>query len=571
MTMIRTFQEHAVRSVVALDGRWDFVTAPERRDQGRLPTRYTRTISVPSAWETLPGLVNYRGKAWFRTWVAAFDEDALRLVFGGVSHTGTVFVDGRKVGSHCDAFTPWTVLVPGLSEGEHELVIEVDNSFGPHSALHIPNDYYTYGGLTRPVELQYVPDIHLEQVSAVPRRTRSGWELDLRVRVRNVGRQAGRRQVVVDCAGKSFELGSVTLKGGVLREVRRTLSGFKVEEWSSESPQLYSVDVDLMDGEDVVDDLADRVGFREVKVRGRQLLLNGRPLRLRGFNRHEDHGQFGNSLPLEAMVQDLELMRDMGCNFVRTCHYPNDRRFLDLCDEMGFYVWEESHARTVDFKHPRFREQIENSTREMVTWHANHPSIIMWGCLNECDSFTPGGRTEHARVLRLLRKLDSTRPVTFASNRAEHDLCLGLVDIVSWNRYDGWYGGEPKDVAPRLKQILKWLHSPKSHGGRNKPVILSEFGGAAVYGVHDAARRQKWTEEYQGDVLDESLRVYLNHPDVVGAAIWQFCDCRITDEGRFWGSRPRCQNNKGVVDEFRRRKMAYDIVKRRMIEARKRD
>jgi beta-glucuronidase len=293
-------------------------------------------------------------------------------------------------------------------------------------------------------------------------------------------------------------------------------------------------------------------------------MLNGKPLRLRGYNRHEDHPQFGCALPAEAMVTDLALLRDLGCNFVRTAHYPNDMRFLDLCDEMGVYVWEESHARNVEFKHPKFRQQIVDSTREMIEWHHNRPSVILWGCLNECESRTRSGRREYERVFQLMRSLDPSRPVTFASNRRDLDICLDLVDIVSWNRYDAWYGGEPENIEPAIRDILRWLHSPKSKGGRGKPVIMSECGAGAIYGCRHP-NHAKWTEEYQAEVLDETLRVYLNHPDIVGVAIWQFCDCRVTRNR--WSGRPRTMNNKGTVDEYRRPKLAYEVVKRRMHEA----
>jgi len=566
--MLRTFTEHVVRPVDTLDGQWEFVTAADRKDKHRLPNRYNRTIHVPSAWESLPRLAAYRGKAWFRRTFPATDDLAVRIVFGGVSHTADVYVDGKKAGHHYDAFTPWHVVVPNLSAGEHELVVSVDNTFGPHSALHLENDYYTYGGITRPAELHYVENVYIERMHLTPRRQGDRWALDVRVRLANWSDRPARRRLVVHLDESLLDLGTVTVRPKATREVSGSLPGLNVRPWTSERPNLYEVEALLIDPEEdsIVDDLIDRVGFRQIAVRGRKILLNGEPVRLRGHNRHEDHPQFGCAMPVEAMVHDLEIMRDLGCNFIRTCHYPNDRRFLDLCDEMGFYVWEESHARTVDFKHPKFREQIETSTREMIDSHRNHPSIVIWGCLNECESHTPFGRREYARVLGLIKKLDPTRPVTFASNHADEDLCLDTVDIVSWNRYDGWYHGELADVEPMLKKMLRWLHSKRSRGGSGKPVILSEFGAGAIYG-HRSPNRAKWTEEYQCDVLDETLRVYLNHPNVAGVAIWQFCDVRITRG--WWRARPRTMNNKGTVDEYRRPKLAYDVVKRRMHAARR--
>lgn len=372
--------------------------------------------------------------------------------------------------------------------------------------------------------------------------------------------------MLLGIAENELDLGHVTVKGGATRTVKGVFKGMKVTSWTPENPQLHQLLAWLLDGEAIVDDQMDRIGFRQVEVKGKKILLNGKSIRLRGYNRHEDHPQFGCAIPLEAMATDLEILRDLGCNFVRTSHYPNDLRFLDLCDEMGFCVWEESHARSIPLKHPLFREQIKVNTEEMIDWHYNRPSIVMWGCLNECDSVSPAGAREHKRVIDLIKKLDRSRPVTFASDKADRDLCLGYVDIVSWNRYDAWYRGGPDSVAPELDKILKWLHSSKSKGGKGKPVILSEFGGGAIYGDRQACRA-KWSEEYQSDCLDESLRVYLNHPDVAGAAIWQFCDCRVTQD--HWQRRPGTKNNKGTVDGYRRPKLAYGVVKARMNEARR--
>jgi beta-glucuronidase len=568
--MLRMFAEHTVRPVTSLDGLWDFAVDSDRRGRSRRPRRYPRKILVPSAWEQIPGLENYRGRGWLRTNVTTEAGTSMRLVFGGVSHTGTVYVDGRTRGRHYDAFTPWDVLVPGLSAGEHELVVEVDNTFGPHSPAHRENDYYTYGGITRPVEAQLVPGAFIERLHAVPRRRGKAWELSVRIRLRNWTGKRLRRGLRLRLAGQEHDLGTVTIRPRDTREVHRTLERLALAAWSPERPTLHTAVAELLDGDEVVDDLIDRIGLRETTVRGRKILLTGEPIRLRGFNRHEDHPQFGCAIPPAAMANDLHRIRDLGGNFIRTSHYPNDMRFLDLCDEMGFCVWEESHCRNTPFDTPGFEEALAQSTREMIDWHLNRPCIVMWGCLNECESHTRSGRAVYRRIVGLIRKLDGSRPVTFADNKRDRSLCAGLGDIVSWNLYDAWYSGwATENVEPNLKRLLKWLHSPASRGGRGKPVILSEFGAGAIYGCRQR-HRAKWSEEYQADALDECLRVYLNHPAVAGAAIWQFCDCRVThgdERRRYWGSRPRTMNNKGVVDEHRRPKLACEVVRRRMHEA----
>jgi len=560
--MLRTFAEHHVRPMVSLDGLWAFAATG-----AEAPVGWTveRPVMVPGAWETLPGLELYRGQARYRRVFEMPRPGTARLVFGGVSHTARVFVDGQAAGAHDDAFTPWEVLLPNLAAGRHTLSVDVDNTFGDHSALHKENDYFTYGGITRPVEVQVVPDIHIARVLARSIRQGEGWDLEVRVTVRNAGAAEGRRTVRARIASTLIELGPVTVAAGVSVELRCVSPLPGVAAWSAESPTLYALTVELLDGAVIADDLIDRVGFREVALSGKQLLLNGRPLRLRGYNRHEDHALFGSALPVEAMMADLQLLADLGCNFVRTAHYPNDLRFLDLCDELGFYVWEESHARGVEFTHPSFDEQIEASTREMLAWHYNRPAIVIWGCLNECDAVSDHGQQVYARVLGQIKAFDPHRPVTYATHHRKADKCLGLADIVSLNIYTGGLVGEIRDIEPVIHDLLDWVDSDASDGGLGKPVIMSEFGAEALYG-NSGRLRNHWSEEYQADVLDECLRVYLNHPDIVGAAIWQFCDCRVTESNFKW--RPRTYNNKGTLDEYRRPKMAYEAVKRRMLEAR---
>ena len=561
--MIRLFPEHRIRRTQTLDGCWEFVPESERSDDtDGLPASYTRRAYVTTAWETMPGLEAYRGKGWFRRTFQG--EGLVRLVFGGVSHTATVYVDGHRAGEHYDAFTPFEV-VTRLEPGEHECVVAVDNSFGPHSALHKENDYYTYGGITRPVELQFIRGTaYIDRIYATPARNEDGWGLDLAVKVSNAGADTVRVTPEAAIAGVTQELGSGEVPANGNAMFRKTVTGLDVDAWSAESPRLYELSVTLADGSGTVDDKIDRIGFRDVRVDGRKILLNGTELRLRGYNRHEDHPHFGNALPLQAMARDLELIRDLGCNAIRTCHYPNDMRFLDLCDEQGIYLWEESHARNVPFDTPAFDRQIADTTREMLEWHYNRPSIVIWGCLNECDSVSDSGVEIHRRVLNQLRTFDGSRPVTFASNKAERDRCLGAVDIVSWNIYTGWYSGSVDAIREHLENMLRWLHSADSGGGAEKPVIMSEFGAGAIYGNRQRCRAH-WSEEYQCDVLDECLRVYLNHPDVAGSFIWQFCDVRITQG--WWKARPRTYNNKGTVDEFRRPKLVYETVTSRMNEA----
>ncbi|MDF3128348.1 glycoside hydrolase family 2 TIM barrel-domain containing protein [Kiritimatiellaeota bacterium B1221] len=570
--MIRAFNNHSIRSSRSLDGLWDFRPEVDGKHRGKFPRVYSRQIQVPSVWESLPDLRDFRGTAWYRKKFTLTEDCNVRLVFGGVSHTGKVWVDGNEVGEHYDAFTPWDVVIPRLKAGEHDVVVEVDNSFGEHSALHIPNDYYTYGGISRPVEIQQVPDQYIEHLFAVPRLYRGKWQLDVRVRVKNIGDEAAFGMLKVHVASEELLLTLPKMEPGDSGEISGTLRNLSVKPWSELNPQLYDLQAELWEEGSCCDDMMDRVGFREIKVKGKKLMLNGEEVHLRGFNRHEDAPIYGCAIPPALMAHDLDLFKDLNCNFLRTCHYPNDHRLLDMCDERGIYVWEESHSRQTPLDAPHFEAQIETNTREMVEHHFNHPCILMWGSLNECETRTEDGEDVHRRVMAQLKTLDASRPVTYAGMWRKEDRCLQYADIVSWNNYTGWYGGGPEDIRPDIDDMLAWLDSNES-SGKGKPVIISEFGAGAIPGCRNP-QADLWSEEYQCIYLEEALNVFLQHPRINGAAIWQFCDIRVSNEpneseynGYTPMGRPRCMNNKGVVDEHRRPKLSYPVVKAKMLTA----
>lgn len=341
-------------------------------------------------------------------------------------------------------------------------------------------------------------------------------------------------------------------------ELALELSFFDVKTWSPETPALYTAEAQLECDGEAFDDLIDRFGFREITIRDGHILLNGRPLRIRGLCRHEDHPHFGCALPYEAMMHDLLQIKDLGANSVRTAHYPNDERFLDLCDELGILVWEENHARGLSLEqmqNPNFERQAEEVTREMVLDHYNHPSIYIWGILNECASDSEYGKECYRAQFEIIRSLDKTRSTSFASCKFKTKLCFGLPDVVSYNIYPKWYHDTP--VKEYLNDLYTWVQDETD--GRGKPFLVTEIGAGGLYGYR-TPYASKWSEEYQQKALEEQLTGVLSHPACSGVYIWQFSDIRISEE--WWGTRPRTMNNKGVVDEYRRPKLCYETVKR---------
>ena len=556
--MIRLFENHRIRKARELDGVWNFINEASGKSY-RLP--------VPGCWEQHPDMLTYTGKGEFTRAVYTDKNCNLRFEFKGVSHTADVYFDGVKIAHHYNAFTPFSAIVKGVEKGEHELKVYVDNSFGEASALHIPNDYYTYGGITRPVAMELVPDTYIKYVHFTPSVKEGKWSAEIEVAVCNISDEDKEIELygrVEDVADSGMYKRLVVEKNS-FKTVVFDREFCSVKPWSDKSPNLYNLAfVIKADGEET-DDLIERVGFRMVEVKGKNIYLNGERVRLKGFNRHEDYAVDGCAVSMNHIVHDIELMQEMGVNALRTCHYPNDERMLDLCDERGIMVWEENHARGLtleQMKNPNFEKQCADCIDEMIENHYNHPSIVIWGIMNECASETPEGREMYKKQFEQIRGLDKTRPLSFASCKHLNDICLDLVDIVSYNIYTGWYSSE--DIKTRKDRLIEWI---RTAGGADKPFMVTEFGAAAIYGYRDRSLC-RWSEDYQAQLLDETLDVYMADDDISAVFVWQFADCRITDgkgidEFTRWQTRARCHNNKGVVDEYRRPKLSFDVIKKK--------
>lgn len=547
--MLRLFKQHKVRKIEELNGQWNF--SVDNQPVIQMP--------VPGCWEQNPQYQSYRGQATYTKKILVEENNStLRLEFKGVSHTADVYFDNQKIAHHYNAYTPFSAVISNVDSGEHEIKVLVDNSFNENSALHVPNDYYTYGGITRGVSVAQISALFIERIQFTPKKDVNSWNADIELVIKNTSTESKHIKVKVKLAGKEIWLEKI-----ISPESTEKLSQVEifsnVTEWQPDQPALYFLEAILFTDDIEVDDLIERVGFREVEIIGNKLFVNNTEIFLKGFNRHEDYNHFGCAIPFQAMVHDMDIMQDLGANSVRTCHYPNDELFLDLCDERGILVWEENHARGFDLaamENPNFDQQCSDCNQEMVESHYNHPSIIIWGILNECASETEIGRKKYQAQYEQIRQLDKSRPLTSATCRHFTDICLDLPDIVSFNMYTGWY--QDMSVTERHESEMKWINEA---GGQGKPIIVSEFGAGAIYGYRDRAR-QKWSEERQLDIIESNMEVYMNDPRLMGVYIWQFADCRVCEEDNWFATRPRTHNNKGILDEYRRPKMAYDVVKK---------
>lgn len=580
--MVRTFNTHNIRKQQELTGKyWDFSPCV-----GKYAGEHFK-VATPCCWESHPKFAGYRGEGEYTTTFKAGGN--IRLEFKGISHTAEVWLDGRKIAKHYNAYTIFDAVCTNLSYGEHTLTVRADNRFSEKSALHIPNDYMSYGGVSRPVVLEQISDVYIRNVHVTPYKADGKWKAKIEIYLENTkGNKYGDKDcfkinetenisennrcvsdgendiknsenrsvdVLVKVAGENLILKNIDVEKNNI--VKAEMEFDNINEWTQETPELYYIEVKLLRNEKAFDDLIDRFGFREIKVSGKEILLNGEKIRIKGVCRHEDHPQFGCALPFAAIAADIELVKDMGANSIRTSHYPNDEIFLDICDEQGILVWEENHARGLseeNMRNPNFEPQAEKVIEEMIPAHYNHPSIYIWGILNECASDTEYGKECYKKQFDIIRKLDTSRPCSFASCKVKTDICFELPDVVSYNIYPLWYHDTEPDEY--LDDLYKWVQNETK--GVGKPFMITEIGAGGLYGYRNNYD-SKWTEEYQAEALRKQLTAVLGYKDCIGVYIWQFCDIRISDE--WFGIRPRTMNNKGIVDEFRRKKLAYNVVK----------
>ena len=416
-------------------------------------------------------------------------------------------------------------------------------------------DFYGFGGIIRPPVLHELPEQYFDRcrivtTSLAPRKIK----LYLSVHAVSGEKFSCTAQINQQ---PPFVLEFTEEDGTFCTE----LAVPDLELWSPENPAMHTLT--LTADEDAI---TERFGIRMVRAEKTKILVNDKSYPLLGYNRHESHPEFGSAVPPQIMLEDLQILKDMNCNFVRGCHYPQNQEFLDLCDDMGIMVWEEALGWGDGEDHltdPFFQQKQVEQTELMLKNSMNHPAIIMFGFLNENRSDLPCCRELIGKLSALIRKTDPSRLVTFATCNFHADKALDFVDVISTNLYPGWYGNTFDDVEtlhkikPCLAKIAEILKS--SEENRDKPWIISEIGAAALAGCHDRFRGP-WSEDYQADYIRQVCEFLKEEPHAMGLALWQFMDCRSYKNSPHL-NRARGFNNKGSLDEYRRPKLACAVVK----------
>ena len=572
------------RESMSLNGDWNYIVDVQEEgyyDYRMKPTRWgffrnakpqkpedlieydfdkAPTMHIPGDWNTQDErLFFYEGTVWLKTSFQArvpIEDYRTLLYFGAVNYDCRVWLNGRECGHHEGGFTPFNFDVTDLlKNGENVLIVKVDNKRRADAVPTLIFDWWNYGGITRDVMLVRVPPTYIEQFSLplMPLKDKKKRTMAFSVRLNKA--EAGRKVTV--------SIPELKLKQTVTTDAQGMASAMlttkKLTLWSPQHPKRYQVEVSLAgNGADAArgaDVVVDSIGFRTIQTRGKQLLLNGEPIFLKGISIHEEKPfGGGRACSTEDAHTLLTWAKELGCNFVRLAHYPHNEYAVREAERMGFLVWSEIPCYwTIDWTNEQTFRNAQRQLTDMISRDQNRASVIIWSIANE----TPHGADRDRFLSRLAqhaRSLDSTRlismamEVTQASNYKNQlkDNMNKYVDVVSFNQYIGWY----RDVndAPKMEWEIPY----------DKPVIISEFGGGARYGLH-GDKNQRWTEEFQENLYIQNTAMLDKIDGLAGTTPWILKDFR--SPRRVLNGIQDYYNRKGLFSDNGEKKKAFYVLK----------
>lgn len=498
-------------------------------------------IKVPGDWNTQQEkLFYYEGTVWYKK---SFDyslKESRRLFiyFGAVNYKADVYLNGKKLGTHEGGFTPFNYEVTSLvKQKANYLVVKVDNRRMKDAVPALNTDWWNYGGITRDVLLIEEPAVFVQDYSIQLKKGSSSTIAGF-VKLNNA---PANEKVVISIPELKIEKEIQAAADGMAAFEME--AGDQIKYWSPESPKRYSVLIKTNGGQ-----LKDEIGFRTIETKGPDILLNGKPVFLRGICMHEEiNGRRANSRA--DAIKLLLLAKELGCNYVRLAHYPHHENMVRVADSIGLMVWEEIPVYwTIDFNNKSTLQNAEMQLTDMITRDKNRASVIIWSVANE----TPLSEARNSFLYTLIshaRALDSTRLVS-AALLTRNNKGIGVIDdkigewldVISFNQYRGWYGGDLK-TAPDAKWTTVY----------NKPLLVSEFGGDAKQGLH-GPKEERWNEEYQEYLYQQNLLMIEKMPNIRGISPWILTDFRS----------PR-RMLPGIQDGFNRKGLVSDKDKKKKV------
>lgn len=508
-------------------------------------------LNVPGDWNTQrESLLFYEGTVWYKR---SFDfakstKKRLFVHFGAANYQASVYLNGEELGQHEGGFTPFDFeITDRIRAQDNFLILRVNDTRAKEQVPTVNTDWWNYGGITRPVTLVEVPETFIQdysiQLEKGSSRQIKGWlqlngpqlRQSVTIRIPEAGLT---KNFQTDAAGRLELSFSADL----------TL-------WSPENPKLYTVEISSE-----TDKVADRIGFRSLGVRGADILLNGKPLFLRGISIHEEAPlRSGRAWSEDDARILLSWAKELGCNFVRLAHYPHNEAMLRLADQMGVLVWEEVPVYwTIQWENPATLSNAENQLNELITRDHNRASLIIYSVANE----TPISEARNRFLTQLIQQAHSSDPTRLVSAALQedevqeggrlsirlNDPIAGELDVMGGNEYIGWYAHSIADL-----DITDWSSK------YDKPMILSEFGADALFGNHGDAQT-RWTEEYQESLYQHQVAMLKRIPFLRGTSPWILKDFR--SPRRTLPGIEDYFNRKGLVSDHGEKKKAFFVLQK---------
>lgn len=554
------------RNFISLNGKWEIIIDPFNAGAGNWkpiwkdlrPAGQTDfyeykfdpaiTLNVPGDWNSQQSdLFYYEGTIWYKKTFRHQEKEGKRtfVYFGGANYNVDVYLNNEMLGSHEGGFTPFQFEVTDkIKEGENAIIVRVNNQRREDGIPALGFDWWNYGGITRDVYLAETP---------------SSYILDYFIQLKK--NNASQIEGWVQLAGISSPK-KITIKIPELKtnyhaqtnaEGKATLS-IHAEPvlWTPENPKLYDVIIGTE-----TDSIHEQIGFRTIETNGTDILLNGKPIFLCGINIHEEIPQRAGRAYSET---DAEMLlgwaKELGCNFVRLTHYPHNEHMVRSADKLGILLWEEIPLwQDIQFSNPIILKKANTLLDEMITRDKNRCAIILWSLSNETAPSESRNQTLIAMAAHA-RALDPTRLITSAFNHVKYeknqvtidDSLSRSLDVVGVNEYLGWYL-----QWPAKPNEMKWKFS------FNKPLIMTEFGGEALYGNHGSPdTASSWSEEYQEQIYKDQLAMLRKIPFLRGTTPWILADFR--SPGRMHPIYQQGWNRKGLLSDKGLKKKAWYVM-----------
>lgn len=552
------------RQYISLNGQWEIIVDPFNAGAGWKPVWKDQkpsgnydfyeygfipslTLKVPGDWNhQRPELLYYEGTVWYKNTFVKKSVKNKRtfLYFGAVNYECDVYFNNKFLGRHEGGFTPFQFEITNQLKDTNSIIVRVNNQRKADDIPALNYDWWNYGGITRDVAVietpvNYIKDYNI-QLAKNSSDTITGWvELDGDDISRPVSIRIPKLHLNYNSEG-----------GQDGKVIFRVASAPHL--WTPEKPELY--DVFISAGEDTVHEM---IGFRTIQVKGNEILLNGKSIFLKGINIHEEIPEEKRRAYSEADAEkQLGRAKALGCNFVRLTHYPHNEYMVRLADKWGIMLWEEVPLwQKIQFSNPAILNKADTLLKEMITRDKNRCSIIMWSLSNETSPSADRDKALTA-MASYARSLDSTRLITSALSHVRYngnvitidDSICKVLDVAGVNEYLGWYVPWPVKPADMI-----WKNP------YNKPLIMSEFGGEALYGQHGTADRNGfWTEERQAQIYKDQISMFKNIPFLRGTCPWILEDFR--SETRLNPTFQQGWNRKGLLSDKGLKKKAWYVM-----------